>query len=77
MKKFIFVLGTHGSGKSTLVKNLLLSDYKNEEFGNFLFDCFDFYEKKTKFGTYTVLKGGKFSAVGKYSVKCGGCGYHF
>lgn len=72
MKKFIFILGTNGSGKSTLVRNLLLSDYKNEESGDFLFDCFDFYEKNTKYGSYTISKGGKYSAIGKYSIKCGG-----
>lgn len=72
MKKLIAVFGINGAGKTTVVKNLLMSDSEKSDDEELLFDCFDFYEKKNQFGTYTVSKGGKFVAVGKYSIKCGG-----
>lgn len=71
MSKFTMVFGTHGSGKTTLVKNFLMSDYESSD-GDFLFDCFDFYEKKSEYGKYTISKGEKFVAVGSYQNKCGG-----
>lgn len=71
MKKFISVCGTHGSGKTSLVKSLLISDDRKID-GDFLFDCFDFFEKKSDFGIYSVSKGEKYVAVGGYSNKCGG-----
>lgn len=71
MKKLIAVFGINGAGKTSLVKNLLMSDFEQSE-GDFLFDCFDFFEKKSEFGSYTISKGGKYVAVGTYSTKCGG-----
>ena len=71
MGNFTMVFGTHGSGKTTLVKNFILSDYEKSD-GDFLFDCFDFYEKKSQYGKYTISKGGHFVAVGGYQNKCGG-----
>ena len=72
MKKLIAIFGINGAGKTTLVKNLLMSDYVSESDGDFLLDCFDFFEKQNDYGTYTVSKGGKYVAVGNYSNKCGG-----
>lgn len=72
MKKLIAIYGINGAGKTTLVKNLLMSDYVSESDGDFLLDCFDFFEKKSPYGTYTVSKGEKYVAVGGYSNKCGG-----
>lgn len=72
MKKLIVVFGINGAGKTSVVKNLLMSDFVEDSEGDFLFDGFDFFEKKNKFGTYTVSKGGKIVAVGNYSTKCGG-----
>lgn len=72
MKKLIAIFGTNGAGKTTVVKNLLLSDSGEDDGEDLLFDCYDFYEKKNQFGTYTVSKGAKIVAVGKYSIKCGG-----
>lgn len=72
MKKFIVVFGINGAGKTTLVKKFLLSDFIEDCEGDFLFDEFEFFEKKNKFGTYTVSKGGKIVAVGNYFNKCGG-----
>lgn len=72
MKKLIAVFGINGAGKTTLVKNFLLSDSIEDDGEGLLFDCYDFYERKNQFGTYTVSKGGKIVAVGKYSIKCGG-----
>lgn len=72
MKKLIAIYGINGAGKTSLVKNLLMSDFVEDSEGDFLFDGFEFFEKKNKFGTYTVSKGGKIVAVGNYSTKCGG-----
>lgn len=72
MKKFISIFGINGAGKTSVVKNLLMSDFVEDSEGDFLFDGFDFFEKKNQFGTYTVSKGGKIVAVGNYSNKCGG-----
>lgn len=72
MKKLIAIFGINGAGKTTLVKNLLMSDYVSESDGDFLLDCFDFFEKQNEYGAYTVSKGGKYVAVGNYSIKCGG-----
>lgn len=71
MKKLIAIYGINGAGKTSVVKNLLMSDFEKSD-GDFLFDCFDFFEKQNEFGTYTVSKGGKYVAVGNYSNKCGG-----
>lgn len=72
MKKLIVVFGINGAGKTTLVKKFLLSDFVEDVEGDFLFDEFDFFEKKTEFGTYTISKGGNIVALGNYSIKCGG-----
>lgn len=72
MKKLISIFGINGAGKTSVVKNLLMSDFVEDSEGDFLFDGFDFFEKKNQFGTYTVSKGGKIVAVGNYSNKCGG-----
>lgn len=72
MKKLIAIYGINGAGKTSLVKNLLMSDFVAESDGDFLFDCFDFFEKQSQYGTYTVSKGGNYVAVGGYSNKCGG-----
>ena len=72
MKKLIVVFGINGAGKTTLVKNFLLSDFVEDVEGDFLFDEFEFFEKKSKFGTYTISKGGNIVALGNYSNKCGG-----
>lgn len=72
MKKFISIFGINGAGKTSVVKKFIMSDFLEDVDGDFLFDEFDFFEKKCKFGTYTVSKGGKIVAVGNYSNKCGG-----
>lgn len=72
MKRFISVFGANGSGKTSLVKRILMSDFVEDVDGDFLFDEFEFFEKKSKFGSYSVSKGGKVVAAGGYSVKCGG-----
>lgn len=72
MKKLVAIFGINGAGKTTLVKNLLMSDYVSESDGDFLLDCFNFFEKQNKYGKYTVSKGGNYVAVGGYSCKCGG-----
>ena len=59
-QKLIVIYGCHGAGKTTLAKNILLSDGENmSEFSN-------------KHGRYTVSENKKYVAVGKYSIKCGG-----
>ena len=72
MKKLISIFGINGAGKTSVVKKFLMSDFVEDSDGDFLFDGFDFFEKKNQFGTYTVSKGGKIVAVGNYSNKCGG-----
>lgn len=72
MKKLISIFGINGAGKTSVVKKFLMSDFVEDSEGDFLFDGFDFFEKKNQFGTYTVSKGGKIVAVGNYSNKCGG-----
>lgn len=56
----IVVYGAHGAGKTTLVKNILLSDGQNLK----EFEC--------PYGKYTVSENERYVAVGKYSIKCGG-----
>lgn len=60
MAKIIRIIGSHGTGKTSLAKRLLMSD-----------DGFD--EIKTEYGYYCVSKNKLFVAIGKYSIKCGGC----
>ena len=60
MQKLIVIYGCHGAGKTTLAKNILLSDGQNMT------------ELSNKFGRYTVSENKKYVAVGTYQIKCGG-----
>lgn len=60
MQKLFVIYGCNGSGKSSLVKNLLLSDGENLQ------------ELSNNFGKYTISENKKYVAVGKYGIKCGG-----
>ena len=60
MQKLIVIYGCHGAGKTTLVKNILLSDGQN------------MIELSNKYGRYTISKNQKYVAVGTYKIKCGG-----
>lgn len=70
MKKFVSVFGTNCVGKTTLARNLLMSD--DCELSDELFSTSYFIEKKNNFGKYTLSKGGKFAFTGSYSSKNGG-----
>ncbi len=56
----LVIYGAHGAGKTTLVKNILLSDGQN------LKEC------ECSYGKYTISENEHYVAVGKYSIKCGG-----
>lgn len=58
VKKLIIIYGCHGSGKTTLAKNIVGEEAK---------------EIKTNNGIITVSRDNKVVALGKYTVKTGGC----
>ena len=72
MKRFTMVFGTNGVGKTTLVKNILMSDQGVCPEEECLFDGLDYYEYNCDYGRYTLSKGGSYVAIGSYANKCGG-----
>jgi len=60
LRNLIVIYGCHGAGKTTLAKNILLSD------------GLDFSEYQNKYGKYTLSQNKKYVAVGKYTINCGG-----
>lgn len=60
MQKLYIIYGCHGAGKTTLAKNILLSDGS------------ELKELENSIGKYTVSQNETYVAAGKYSIKCGG-----
>ena len=58
MSKLVLIIGANGSGKSTVMRNIIGEDFEVKEYS---------------FGKYTVSHSKKLIALGKYDNACGGC----
>lgn len=58
MSKLILIIGANGSGKSTVMRNIIGDEFE---------------VKEHPFGKYTISISRKLIALGKYDNACGGC----